>query len=349
MTGGPSLRRPGRRITSAQPGFWPASHSRPSLSSLRERGSTDRNRPPWPAMWFMFAVVASLLSATYKNPGCPAIARQACQVAMWVVESSVFPSAILKVNGTAPSAQVVKIHTSCFRSGRWSSECPRAGRAGPAPPPGAGIGPGQGRGEARIMPRRRQHGIDDRQPGEPGLFHEDLPGRGLAGPWRLRCLHRVAPCGPLPAPVTCNVTTASHPQASTRASESSGDTMAEPTGEETAAQRALADPLSGLGFALPGTLTRRYTRCGNRTCRCHRQPPQLHGPYLQWTRTEDGKTVSRIWTPGQAARYQDWLANARQARQVLTDLEKLGAAIAERDQRDQRRQERQQPRKHPAR
>src|SRR5207237_626164 len=63
---------------------------------------------------------------------------QACQVAMWVVESSVFPSAILKVNGTAPSAQVVKIHTSCFRSGRWSLECPRAGRAGPAPPPGAG-------------------------------------------------------------------------------------------------------------------------------------------------------------------------------------------------------------------
>src|SRR5205807_2653604 len=138
LAGGPSLRRPGRRITSAQPGFWPASHSRPSLSSLRERGSTDRNRPPWPAMWFMFAVVASLLSATYKNPGCPAIARQACQVAMWVVESSVFPSAILKVNGTAPSAQVVKIHTSCFRSGRWSLECPRAGRAGPAPPPGAG-------------------------------------------------------------------------------------------------------------------------------------------------------------------------------------------------------------------
>jgi hypothetical protein len=125
--------------------------------------------------------------------------------------------------------------------------------------------------------------------------------------------------------------------------------MAEPTGEETAAQRALAGRLSGLGFTLPGTLTRRYTRCGNRTCRCHRQPPQLHGPYLQWTRTENGKTISRIWTPGQAARYQDWLANARQAREILNDLEKLGIAIAERDQHDQRRQAGQQQRKRPAR
>jgi hypothetical protein len=124
--------------------------------------------------------------------------------------------------------------------------------------------------------------------------------------------------------------------------------MAEPTGEETAAQHALAARLSGLGFALPGTLTRRYTRCGNRTCHCHHEPPQLHGPYLQWTRTENGKTISRIWTPSQAARYQDWLANARQARQILTDLEKLGTAIAERDQRDQRHQTGQQP-KRPAR
>jgi len=63
-------------------------------------------------------------------------------------------------------------------------------------------------------------------------------------------------------------------------------------------------------------------------------------------RARDGKTISRIWTPGQAARYQDWLANARQARQILTDLEKLGTAIAE---RDQRRQEGEQQRKHLAR
>ncbi len=119
--------------------------------------------------------------------------------------------------------------------------------------------------------------------------------------------------------------------------------MAEPTGEETAAQRALAGRLSSLGFALPGTLTRRYTRCGNQACRCHRQPAQLHGPYLQWTRTENGKTISRIWTPGQAARYQDWLANARQAREILSDLEKLGTAIAERDQHDRTGQQPKRP------
>src|SRR5665647_3070866 len=49
---------------------------------------------------------------------------------MWVVESSVLPSRSRYVTGTAPSAEMVRSHTSCNRSGRWSFEKPRAGRAG---------------------------------------------------------------------------------------------------------------------------------------------------------------------------------------------------------------------------
>jgi hypothetical protein len=31
------------------------------------------------------------------------------------------------------------------------------------------------------------------------------------------------------------------------------------------------------GFALPGTLADRMTRCGHPGCHCHASPPQLHG------------------------------------------------------------------------
>ena len=48
------------------------------------------------------------------------------------------------------------------------------------------------------------------------------------------------------------------------------------------------------GFILPGTVTERMTRCGYSRCRCHADPPRLHGPYHQWTRKKNGKTVTRV-------------------------------------------------------
>ncbi len=74
-------------------------------------------------------------------------------------------------------------------------------------------------------------------------------------------------------------------------------------------------------YALPGTLARRYMRCGKDNCRCKADPPVLHGPYLHWTRTVAGKTVTRTLTDEQAQRYQPWFDNARRLRELLTELE----------------------------
>jgi hypothetical protein len=84
--------------------------------------------------------------------------------------------------------------------------------------------------------------------------------------------------------------------------------------------RPAAD-LAGLDYALPGTLARRYMRCGKPNCRCKADPPALHGPYLHWTRTVAGKTVTRTLTPDQAQRYQPWFDNARRLRDLIADLE----------------------------
>jgi hypothetical protein len=89
------------------------------------------------------------------------------------------------------------------------------------------------------------------------------------------------------------------------------------------AQQRIARQLGDIGFALPGTITERMMRCGKRACRCKADPPQLHGPYIQWTRTVNGKTVTKLLTPQQLARYQPWLDNARRLRELASKLETL--------------------------
>ena len=85
-------------------------------------------------------------------------------------------------------------------------------------------------------------------------------------------------------------------------------------------KQVVAEP-SGVDYALPGTLGRRFMRCGKANCRCKADPPILHGPYLHWTRTVAGKTVTRTLTPEQAERYQPWFDNARRLRGLIADLE----------------------------
>ena len=88
--------------------------------------------------------------------------------------------------------------------------------------------------------------------------------------------------------------------------------------EPSPAQRAARDRIAAeiaatAGYALPGTLTVRSYACGKPNCRCHADPPRLHGPYAEWTRKIGGKTVTRRLT--QAERVIGQLA--RRPQQVL--------------------------------
>ena len=91
--------------------------------------------------------------------------------------------------------------------------------------------------------------------------------------------------------------------------------------------------LAAVNFALPGTLADRMTRCGHANCRCHADPPRLHGPYHQWTRKKDGKTATRILSDDQLADYRPWFDNHRRLRELIAELEELSLAIAEADPR----------------
>ncbi len=104
-----------------------------------------------------------------------------------------------------------------------------------------------------------------------------------------------------------------------------------PTAAERRRQAALVRRLDEAGFVLPGSLITRHMRCGKANCRCHGEPAELHGPYLQWTRTEEGKTLTRLLPEAVADRYRGWFDNARRLRATITELEALSIAIVERD------------------
>jgi hypothetical protein len=105
----------------------------------------------------------------------------------------------------------------------------------------------------------------------------------------------------------------------------------EPTAAQCAARDRIAAEFARAGFALPGTLTVRAYACGKQNCRCHADPPALHGPYAEWTRKIGGKTVTRRLTSRELAEYQPLFDNARKLRALLAELQDLTLQITGED------------------
>ena len=98
---------------------------------------------------------------------------------------------------------------------------------------------------------------------------------------------------------------------------------------QQAARDKIVAQLAVTGFALPGTLTVRTYACGKPNCRCHADPPRLHGPYAEWTRKVGGKTVTRRLTPDELADWQPLFDNAKKIRALLAELQNLTLEIIE--------------------
>jgi len=88
-----------------------------------------------------------------------------------------------------------------------------------------------------------------------------------------------------------------------------------------ATRRGLADALSEVDGVLRGSVVVRTMRCGKPSCACKADPQALHGPYIQWTRTVQGKTITRLLSEEQLARYQPWFDNAKRLKDLVAKLE----------------------------
>ena len=72
-----------------------------------------------------------------------------------------------------------------------------------------------------------------------------------------------------------------------------------------------------------------HNRCGKPNCRCHGDPPRLHGPYWQWTAKINGKTVTRRLSQSEADLYQQWIHNDRQLRALIRQMRQVAAKATE--------------------
>jgi len=113
--------------------------------------------------------------------------------------------------------------------------------------------------------------------------------------------------------------------------------MAEPGARQRQAQARIASELAQIGLALPGRLVWRSSACGTPPCRCHADPPALHGPYLSWTRAVAGKTVTRKISEDQQRVYQTWFDNARRLHQLVSELQALSLKAFEQAEGTSRR------------
>ena len=93
--------------------------------------------------------------------------------------------------------------------------------------------------------------------------------------------------------------------------------------------RDLAAQLATIGLIHAGSITRRSTTCGTPGCKCHADPPQLHGPYYQWTAKVNGKTVTRRLTENEAQLFQEWIANDRRLRELIAQMREVAAKATE--------------------
>jgi hypothetical protein len=86
-------------------------------------------------------------------------------------------------------------------------------------------------------------------------------------------------------------------------------------------RRHLAALLADADGMLPGSLIERSLRCGKQNCRCKADPPELHGPYVQWGYSRGRKRITRWLSADQAARYRSEIERARRFRELVAELE----------------------------
>ena len=93
---------------------------------------------------------------------------------------------------------------------------------------------------------------------------------------------------------------------------------------------ALKRAVLPLGPIRRGSLVRRFMPCGKPGCCCQASPPELHGPYYQWTRKVRGKTVTVRLTREEARLLEDWISNGRQLEKIVAQMEAVSLRITER-------------------
>lgn len=88
--------------------------------------------------------------------------------------------------------------------------------------------------------------------------------------------------------------------------------------------------IAALGYFRYGSLVRRFMPCGKAGCGCQASPPRLHGPYYQWTRKVNGKTVTVRLSRPEANLIETWITNGRRLDHIVKQMERVSLRTTER-------------------
>lgn len=113
--------------------------------------------------------------------------------------------------------------------------------------------------------------------------------------------------------------------------------MASARDQDESRYEALKRAVANIALIRRGSLVRRLMPCGKPRCRCQARPPQLHGPYYQWTRKVRGKTVTVRVSKGEVALLKEWIENGRRLDKLVGAMERVSYRLTERLLREARK------------
>lgn len=76
------------------------------------------------------------------------------------------------------------------------------------------------------------------------------------------------------------------------------------------------------GPVLPGTISTAMAKCGKPSCKCHKDPKDLHGPYFRWTGFLDGRKTTVTLTKEEAEECERRIKNWKRLQEKLTLISK---------------------------
>ncbi len=88
---------------------------------------------------------------------------------------------------------------------------------------------------------------------------------------------------------------------------------------------AVKSQIEELGYVMQGSVVRRTKRCGQPGCQCHIGPDYEHGPYYQWTRKVQAKTVTKVLSLAEARLYKECIRNGRRLRKLVARMHEISA------------------------
>jgi hypothetical protein len=72
-------------------------------------------------------------------------------------------------------------------------------------------------------------------------------------------------------------------------------------------------------------------KCGKKGCKCQGTPPELHGPYYQWSAKVNGITKTVRLKSSEVDAYKGWVKEGKHLDELIAQWKKISLAVARRE------------------